>query len=61
MPEVIEAVNGKIEVFLDGGIRLGTDALKAIALGARAVFIGRPVLWGLSYDVSKLHLTRVCN
>ncbi|XP_065057784.1 2-Hydroxyacid oxidase 1-like [Rhopilema esculentum] len=49
LPEVIEAVNGKVEVYLDGGIRQGTDAFKALALGAKAVFIGRPVLWGLTY------------
>ena len=38
-----------MEVYLDGGIRQGTDILKALALGAKAVFIGRPVLWGLAY------------
>lgn len=44
-----------VEVYLDGGVRKGTDVLKALALGARAVFIGRPVLWGLAYKVhSKL-------
>lgn len=47
----MSAVDGKCEVYLDGGIRFGTDAFKALALGARAVFIGRPVLWGLSYQV----------
>jgi len=36
---------------MDGGVRLGTDVLKALALGARAVFIGRPVLYGLAYQV----------
>lgn len=36
---------------MDGGVRLGTDVLKALALGARAVFIGRPVIWGLAYQV----------
>ena len=41
-----------MEVYLDGGIRKGTDVLKAIALGAKAVFVGRPALWGLAYDVS---------
>ena len=41
------AVEGRVEVFMDGGVRQGTDVLKALALGARAVFIGRPVLWGL--------------
>ncbi|XP_022091355.1 hydroxyacid oxidase 1-like [Acanthaster planci] len=51
LSEVVEAVRGSnIEVYLDGGVRRGTDVLKALALGARAVFIGRPVLWGLAYD-----------
>ncbi|NXO62632.1 HAOX1 oxidase, partial [Phainopepla nitens] len=50
LPEIVEAVEGKVEVFLDGGVRKGTDVLKALALGARAVFIGRPVLWGLAYQ-----------
>ena len=45
-------MNGKVEVYLDGGIRQGTDVFKALALGAKAVFIGRPVLWGLAYSVS---------
>ena len=36
---------------MDGGVRQGTDVLKALAMGARAVFIGRPVLWGLAYNV----------
>lgn len=40
-----------IEVYLDGGVRKGTDILKALALGARAVFIGRPAIWGLAYKV----------
>jgi 4-hydroxymandelate oxidase len=48
LPEVVAAVNGRVEVYLDGGIRRGTDALKALALGARAVLVGRPVLWGLA-------------
>lgn len=48
LPEVLEAVNGSIPVFVDGGIRRGSDAIKALALGARAVGIGRPYLWGLS-------------
>ena len=42
-------MNGRIDVFLDGGVRQGTDVLKALALGAKAVFVGRPVLWGLAY------------
>lgn len=53
MPEIVEAVEGKVEVFLDGGIRKGTDILKALALGAKAVFIGRPLIWGLVCQVSK--------
>jgi 4-hydroxymandelate oxidase len=47
LPEIVDAVGCKVEVYVDGGIRRGTDVLKAIACGARAVFIGRPVLWGL--------------
>jgi isopentenyl diphosphate isomerase/L-lactate dehydrogenase-like FMN-dependent dehydrogenase len=39
-----------VEVLLDGGIRRGTDVLKALALGARAVLVGRPYLWGLAVD-----------
>ncbi|KAM5256746.1 LOW QUALITY PROTEIN: 2-Hydroxyacid oxidase 2 [Ctenodactylus gundi] len=46
--EVVSAVKGKIEVYMDGGVRTGTDVLKALALGAKCVFIGRPVLWGLA-------------
>ena len=48
LPEVVEGVNGAIPVMLDGGIRRGTDLFKALALGARAVGIGRPYLWGLA-------------
>ena len=51
LPEVVRAVRGRCEVYLDGGVRLGTDVLKAIALGAKAVFIGRPALYGLAYNV----------
>lgn len=50
LPEVVKAVDGKVPVFVDGGIRHGTDVLKALALGAHAAFIGRPVLWGLAYQ-----------
>jgi 4-hydroxymandelate oxidase len=46
--DVVSALSGKAEVYVDGGIRRGTDILKALALGARAVLIGRPVIWGLS-------------
>ncbi len=48
LPGVAEAVDGRIEVLLDGGVRRGTDVVKALALGARAVALGRPVLWGLA-------------
>src|SRR5204863_2630301 len=47
---VTEAVEGRAEVFVDGGIRRGTDVVKALALGARAVLLGRPILWGLAVD-----------
>ena len=50
LPEVVDAVDGRLEVYLDGGIRRGTDILKALALGARAVLIGRPLFWGLAAD-----------
>lgn len=50
LPEVVEAVAGKAEVYMDGGIRRGSDVFKALALGARAVLIGRPVFWGLAVD-----------
>ena len=48
VPEVIDEVGSEVEVFVDGGVRRGTDVLKALALGARAAMIGRPVLWGLA-------------
>ena len=48
LPEVVEVVRGKIPVLIDGGIRRGTDIFKALALGASAVAIGRPYLWGLA-------------
>ncbi|XP_040851538.1 hydroxyacid oxidase 2 [Ochotona curzoniae] len=49
LTEVVAAVKGKIEVYMDGGVRTGNDVLKALALGARCVFLGRPILWGLAY------------
>ncbi|NWW69786.1 HAOX2 oxidase, partial [Climacteris rufus] len=49
LAEVVEAVRGRAEVYVDGGIRKGSDVLKALALGAKCVFIGRPALWGLAY------------
>jgi 4-hydroxymandelate oxidase len=48
LPEVVAAVDRRCEVYVDGGVRRGTDVLKALALGARAVLLGRPVLWGLA-------------
>ncbi|WP_329234550.1 alpha-hydroxy-acid oxidizing protein [Actinoallomurus sp. NBC_01490] len=48
LPEVADAVGDRVEVYADGGIRTGTDVLRALALGARAVFVGRPVLWHLA-------------
>jgi 4-hydroxymandelate oxidase len=48
LPEVVRAVRGRAEVYLDGGVRRGTDVLVALALGARAVGIGRPLLWALA-------------
>jgi len=47
---IVQAVAGRVEVLIDGGVRRGTDVLKALALGARAVLVGRPVLWGLTLD-----------
>ena len=48
LPEIVASVGGKAEVFVDGGIRRGTDIVKALALGARAVLVGRPMVWGLA-------------
>jgi 4-hydroxymandelate oxidase len=48
LPEVAEAVGDRLDVLVDGGIRRDGDVLKALALGARAVMVGRPVLWGLA-------------
>jgi isopentenyl diphosphate isomerase/L-lactate dehydrogenase-like FMN-dependent dehydrogenase len=48
LPEVVDAVAGRIEVLMDGGVRRGTDVVKALALGARGVLSGRAVLWGLA-------------
>ncbi|XP_049583145.1 2-Hydroxyacid oxidase 2 isoform X3 [Syngnathus scovelli] len=49
LSEIVDTVQGRIEVYLDGGIRTGSDVLKALALGAKCVFIGRPAVWGLAY------------
>jgi 4-hydroxymandelate oxidase len=48
LPEIVEAVGGRVPVLVDGGVRRGTDVLVAIALGAEAVLIGRPAAWGLA-------------
>lgn len=48
----MDTVQGRVEVYMDGGIRTGNDVLKAIALGAKCVFIGRPAIWGLAYKVT---------
>ena len=50
LPEIIDAVGDRIEVYLDSGVRRGADVLKALALGARAVLVGRPLFWGLAID-----------
>lgn len=47
LPKIAEAIDGKIDIFMDGGIRRGTDIIKALAFGAKAVLIGRPIIWGL--------------
>jgi len=63
LSEAVAAARGKLEVFLDVGIRRGADVVKAIALGAQAVFIGRPLFWGFAVggepgDVRVLNLLR---
>jgi 4-hydroxymandelate oxidase len=50
LPDVMEAVDNGLEVLIDGGIRRGTDVIKALALGAGAVGVGRPIIWGLSHS-----------
>jgi isopentenyl diphosphate isomerase/L-lactate dehydrogenase-like FMN-dependent dehydrogenase len=50
LPEVVEAVGDRVEVLLDSGVRRGTEVAIALALGARAVLVGRPVVWGLAVD-----------
>jgi 4-hydroxymandelate oxidase len=50
LPAIVDAVGDAVDVLVDGGIRRGTDVLKALALGARAVLVGRPILWGLAVD-----------
>jgi isopentenyl diphosphate isomerase/L-lactate dehydrogenase-like FMN-dependent dehydrogenase len=50
LPEVVEAVGGRVPVLMDGGVRRGTDVLKAIALGADAVLVGRPIAYALAAE-----------
>lgn len=50
LPDVVEAVAGRVPVLMDGGVRRGTDVLTALALGAVAVLVGRPIAWGLGAD-----------
>ena len=50
LESITTAIDGRIEVLIDGGVRRGTDVLKALALGARAVLLGRPILWGLAVE-----------
>ena len=52
LPRVVEAVAGACEVYVDGGFRTASDILKGLALGARAIFLGRPVSFALAYNVS---------
>jgi isopentenyl diphosphate isomerase/L-lactate dehydrogenase-like FMN-dependent dehydrogenase len=61
LPEVVEAVDNRVEVLMDGGVRRGTDVLVALAVGARAVLVGRPVLWGLACggEAGVLHVLRL--
>jgi 4-hydroxymandelate oxidase len=50
LPPIVDAVDGRLPLLLDGGVRRGTDVVKALALGASAVAIGRPIVWGLAID-----------
>ena len=59
LPEVVKAVAGRCEVYLDGGVRLGTDVLKALALGAKVVFVGRPAVFSLAYNVRSVAFAHV--
>jgi 4-hydroxymandelate oxidase len=61
LPEIVAATEGRVPLLLDGGIRRGTDVLKAIALGASAVLIGRPIIYGLAVDgaLGAAHVLRI--
>jgi 4-hydroxymandelate oxidase len=48
LPEVVAAADGRVPVLVDGGVRRGTDVVKALCMGAGGVLVGRPVLWGLA-------------
>jgi isopentenyl diphosphate isomerase/L-lactate dehydrogenase-like FMN-dependent dehydrogenase len=50
LPDIVETIAGRLEVYMDSGVRSSTDVVKALALGARAVLIGRPIFWGLALD-----------
>jgi 4-hydroxymandelate oxidase len=60
LPLVAERVAGRVPILVDGGIRRGTDVLKALALGANAVLIGRPYVWGLGAE-GETGVTKVVN
>jgi len=60
LPQVADKVAGRVPLFVDGGIRRGTDVLKALALGANAVLIGRPYLYGLGAE-GEMGVTKVIN
>ncbi|KAI9142315.1 FMN-dependent dehydrogenase-domain-containing protein [Paraphysoderma sedebokerense] len=64
LPSVVHvAKNSKTEIYFDSGIRKGTDVVKALALGAKAVFVGRPILWGLAHSGSSgvSHILQILN
>ena len=50
LPEIVEAVKDRAEIYMDSGIRRGSDVIKALSLGARAVLVGRPLFWGLAWN-----------
>jgi hypothetical protein len=56
LPKIVDAVDGKIAVLFDSGIRTGVDVIKALSLGAEAVLIGRPVIYGLIFGATYVHV-----